>query len=312
MRIEDAAALVPATFTELVERHSAQEGAVGGPSGAQWAAALPRLLAEALDEWSLVPDGPTRTGWTAVVVPVRRDGEPLALKVVWPHIEGRDEPLVLRHWGGDGAVRLVAADPTRGALLLERLDPSRNLVDVDIDTACEVVGGLLRRLHVPAPAQLRTLTDFATHHTRRVVGDDSPLPRRMRERTAGRLADLLADPDVDATIVHGDLHYENVLGSLRGDDDPWLAVDPHALAGHPAFEFVPLLRNRVDELGTGSAFRWSVRRRIEVAAEAAGVDEDVAIAWSYVGAAIEAGWAANDGDADALTFNVSLLKALDD
>ena len=32
------------------------------------------------------------TGWTAIVVPVRRGGERLALKVTWPHPEGTHEP----------------------------------------------------------------------------------------------------------------------------------------------------------------------------------------------------------------------------
>ena len=34
-----------------------------------------RLLGEAFERWGLVADGPLRTGWTAVVVPVLREGE---------------------------------------------------------------------------------------------------------------------------------------------------------------------------------------------------------------------------------------------
>jgi streptomycin 6-kinase len=308
-RTEDAAALVPPAFTAFVQRFTAEEGAVGGPSGSTWAAALPRLLAEALDAWDLTPAGPARTGWSAVVVPVERAGEPLALKVAWPHNEARDEALVLRHWDGDGAVRLVAADPSRGALLLERLDAERDLRSLDTDSACEVIGGLLTRLHRPAPPQLRRLSEYARHHCDAVVAQRSPLPRRMQERALGLLDDLVSDPACDATLLHTDLHYENVLAAER---EPWLAIDPHALAGHPAFELQPVLRNRKDELGTGSAFRWSVRRRIEVVCDAAGIDQDDARAWCYVAGAIEAGWAARDGDADTVTFQVALLKALDD
>ena len=307
-RTEDAAALVPPAFVEFVQRFSAEDGAVGGPSGGEWAATLPRLLAEALDEWELTPRGPGLTGWTAVVVPVLRAGEPLVLKVGWPHIESRDEALVLRHWAGDGAVRLHAADPSRGALLLEELDATRDLDTVDVDTACEIVGGLLARLHRPAPPQLRRLSDYARHHADAVVAQNCPLPRRLQERALGRLDDLLSDPDCDGTLLHTDLHYRNVLAAER---EPWLAIDPSPLAGHPGFELQPLVRNRREELGTGSTFRWMVRRRIELAAEAAATDEDQALAWSYVATAIEAGWAARDGDDDEVTFNVALLKALD-
>lgn len=311
-RPEDVVELVPEAFRAFVHRFSAREGAVGGPSGADWAARLPRLLADVLDDWGLEPLGVGSTGWTAVVVPVRRDGVHLALKLVWPHVESRDEPLVLRHWDGRGAVRLVAADPARSALLLEALDPTRDLRSVDVDGACRTIGELLRQLHVPAPAGLRPLSTFAHEQLARLQEAEGALPRRMLERTATLVRELTADDRCDATLVHTDLHYENVLASLPGSGRPdWLAIDPHAMAGHPGFEIQPLLRNRTDELGTGSTFRYLVRRRLEICCEAAEIDEEEALAWTYVHTAMEAGWAAGDGDRDAVSFNVALLKALD-
>ena len=311
-RPEEAAALVPPSFRVSVRQLSAEDGRVGGPSGAEWEAGLPRLLAQVLDDWGLEPTGDLgRVGQSAVVVPVARAAEPLALKVVWPHFEARDEPLVLRHWDGRGAVRLVAADPGRGALLLEALDPTRDLRALDIDAACTVVGSLLRQLNVAAPPGLRLLSAHAREELATLAGTEGVLPRRMLERLTGLVRDLTADVACDATLVHTDLHYENVLASRAGAGrQPWLAIDPHAMAGHPGVEVQPLLRNRVGEYGTGSAFRWQVRRRLEVACEAAGIDEDVALAWSYVVTAMQAGWAAEKGDADLVSFNIALLKAL--
>ncbi len=43
------------------------------------------------------------------------------LKVTWPHPEAAPEPLALQSWNGHGSVRLVRADPSRFAMLLERL-----------------------------------------------------------------------------------------------------------------------------------------------------------------------------------------------
>jgi streptomycin 6-kinase len=311
-RPEEAAALVPSAFREFVRRFSAEDGAVGGPSGVEWESGLPRLLSQVLDEWELTPVGRGETGWTAVVVPVLRDGERFALKVAWPHIEARDEPLVLRRWDGRGAVRLVAADPGRGALLLEALDPTRDLQTLDIDAACTVAGSLLPQLNVAAPPGLRPLSVFAREQLVKIAATEGALPRRMLDRLTGLVRDLTADPACDATLVHTDLHYENVLASRTGSGrPPWLAIDPHAMAGHPGVEVQPLLRNRVDDYGTGSTFRWQVRRRVEVACEAAGIDEDVAYAWSYVVTAMEARWAAENGDAERVSFNIALLKALE-
>ena len=311
-RPQDVVDLVPEGFAAFVGRFTAEQGSVGGPSGAEWARALPRLLADVLDDWGLAPTGPGRTGWSALVVPVDRDGEHLVLKLAWPHIEARDEPLVLRHWDGRGAVRLVAADPLRSALLLEALDPTRDLSTVDIDTACEVVGGLLRQLGRPAPPGLRTVPEYVATVLARLDPDGGVLPRRMAERAHGLLRDLTSQPGADATLLHTDLHFGNVLASLPGSDrPPWLAIDPHAMAGHPGFEVQPLLRNRTGELGTGSTFRWLVRRRLEICCEAAGIDEDLALAWTYLYTAMEAVWSGEDGDADGISFNVALLKALD-
>jgi streptomycin 6-kinase len=310
-RAQDAAALVPEQFRAVVERFSADEGAVGGPSGAQWSSRLPRLLADVLDDWALEPRGPAATGSTSVVVPVIRDSERLALKLVWPHLEARDEPLVLRHWDGHGAVRLVAADPSRGALLLEALDGARNLRELDVDLACETVGGLLAQLNVPSPAGLRTLSRFALEQVAKLEASDGVLPRRMVERTRGLVDEVTSDPACDASLLHTDLHFENVLASLPGAGRPdWLAIDPHAMAGHPGFEIQPLLRNRTDELGTGSTFRYLVRRRLEICAEAAGIAEDDALVWSYVHTAFQARWAAEHGDREGVSFTIALLKAL--
>jgi streptomycin 6-kinase len=69
--------------------------------------------------------------------------------------EERDEPLALRTWAADGAVRLFAHSPDELVLLLEKLDPYRSLRTEPIGSAVEIAGGLLRRLAVPAPAGLK-------------------------------------------------------------------------------------------------------------------------------------------------------------
>ena len=80
-------------------------------------------------------------------------------------------------------------------------------------------------------------------------------------------------------LLHTDLHYTNVLGAYRS---PWLAIDPKPMAGDVAFEVAPALWNRADELGTGSEVRWSLRRRLEIICERAGIDEGRARAWTIV------------------------------
>lgn len=298
-----SAVALPAHWVERVSGYPAD----GGPAGEAWLATVPRLLEEALARWDLTVDGPPLTGWTALVVPVRRGGERLALKVTWPHPEGRFEHLALGTWNGAGAVRLVAALPSDGLLLLERLDAEQDLTGVRADEACALVGGLLSTLHVPAPPRVPRIAAYLAPHLERMARRPA-VPRRVAARTQGLARDLLTGgvPDL---LLHTDLHYENVL---RSPDGRWLAIDPKPVAGHPGFEAWPLLRNRVEEMGTGASLRWSVRNRLAVVAEAMGADEDEVRAWTLLRAGLETSWASVVEGEEALTTCVAIGKALDD
>ena len=133
------------------------------------------------------------------------------------------------------------------------------------------------------------------------------VPRRVVTRTVGLARELLSG-EVPEVLLHTDLHFENVLMGSQG----WTAIDPKPVAGHPAFDLFPLLHNRVDELGTGAAFRWSVRHRVSVAAEAAGIDLDDAFAWTLLRAGVEVSWVSETGDAADVSLHVALTKALDE
>lgn len=295
-----AAPLVPQPWLDRISTLPAE----GGPSGADWARRARRLVIECLEQWNLRVAGPAMTGWTAVVFPVcRSDGTPAALKVGWPHEESRMEHTALQIWGGDGAARLFAADPARGALLLEQLDASKSLMTQDAFAACEIIGDLLRRLHRPAPPTIPPLRDWLVQHLDRL--DHPAVPRRFAARTRALGDELLGDPV--SVMLHTDLHYENVLA---GERQPWLAIDPKPFAGHPGFEFQALLRNRVEELGVGAGLRWSVRHRLGLAADAAGVDVEEARLWSLLHTGIQILWAKDDPEAASL--HIALFKALED
>lgn len=276
-----------------------------------WLTGLPRLTADLLREWDLVEDGEQRHGYAAVVLMVRTsDGTPAALKVGFPHSESRHEHLALQHWHGNGAVRLLRADPGRSALLLERLHDTDLTQAWDVE-ACEVVGGLYGRIHVPALPQLRTLSSYVEEWTRRLaeLPRSAPVPHRMVEQAVSLGRAFVSDAATDGTMIHGDLHYENVLAA---DREPWLVIDPKPVSGDPHYEVAPLLWNRWDELA--GDVRDGVRRRFHATIDAAGLDEDRARDWVVVRMLHTAMWELeeNTPDADRLTMCVTLAKAVQD
>ena len=233
-----------------------------------------------LDDWDLERDGDVLFGYTAIVVPVRRiesPGERRMLKVRWLDPSTQQEALALRIWDGRGAVRLVEEDPATGALLLERLDPHTSLLDVPEREAVDIAAGLLRRLAVPAPAEIRPIAQEVAEMTeelpRRWAQAGRPIPRARLDRLLG-LAGELADTDA-RLMVNYDLHYENVLAGKR---EPWLAIDPKVVAGDLEYAVAQLLWNRPAEL-SGSR---DLQERLERIADRAGLDLDRARRWSVI------------------------------
>jgi streptomycin 6-kinase len=291
-----------------------------GPDWASWVERLPDRLAALLEEWELSPDGWSMHGYCSIVVPVRTsDGEQAVLKVAFDvDEESEHEHLVLRHWGGRGAVRLLRADPHRRAMLLERLhhEDLTGLPDVE---ACEVVAALYPRLHLPALPQLRTVTSYVERWSADLADmpRSAPIPRRMVEQALSLARDLVADPASTGVVVHGDLHYLNVLAA---DREPWLVIDPKPMSGDPHFEPAPMLWNRMDELG--EAVRAGVRRRFHTLVDAAGLDEARARDWVIVRMVLNAHWAVQDAqraerdltadERDWITSCVAIVKAVQD
>jgi streptomycin 6-kinase len=263
---------------------------------------LADLAQNQLDRWRLRSDGEPIQGPGSVVLPVRTsDGLPAILKVTSGDPETEHEHLVLRRWSGDGAARLLSADPPHHAVLLERLDP-RSLATVPDVDACEVVAGLYRRLHVPALPQLRTLTSYLNEWTEQFeqLPRSAPIPHRLVEQATVLSRELADEPA--STVVHGNLHYANVLAA---DRDPWLAIAPRPANGDPHYEVAPMLWHRWDEL-TGD-IRDGVRRRFYALVDAAGFDEDTARAWVIVRVVQQA-----TRDAANLTKYIALAKAVQD
>jgi streptomycin 6-kinase len=256
-----------------------------GDAWAAWVDTLPGTAQALLDDWQLTADGPPLHGYCSLVLPVRTAGRrPAMLKMGFPDEESEHEHLALRHWAGRGAVELLRADPRRRALLLERLH-GEDLDEVDEEEACEVVAGLYRRLHLPAPPQLRLLSDQVARWAGYLsaIPRSAPVPYRLVEQSLSIARAFVGDDATDGRLLHTDLHYENVLA---GDREPWLAIDPKPLSGDPHFELAPMLFNRWDEVVAAGDVRGAVRRRFHTLVDVAELDEDRARDWVVLRAVV--------------------------
>ncbi|MEU5437678.1 aminoglycoside phosphotransferase family protein [Streptomyces sp. NPDC020719] len=274
---------------DIPEEFAAALTRFNGARGRAFAAALPGRTEEFAARWGLRPAGPAMHGMCALVLPVTADdGTPAVLKLQLVDEETAGEPVALRAWGGAGAARLLRHDEDTGTMLLERLDPDRQLADVtDSREAVLVIADLLSRLtSVPAPPGMRRLADVAAgmlEETPRAVRElRDPAERRLLEDCAAAVREVAGEPG--DRLLHWDLHYENVLAAER---EPWLAIDPKPLAGDPGFELLPALVNRYD----AAELRW----RFDAMTEVLGLDRARARAWTLGRVLQNCLWEIEDG-----------------
>lgn len=196
-----------------------------------WRASVDELVAECCERWELRAGKPYVPGACGHVLQVERaDGTPAVLKLFWPHREAEQEADALERWDGEGAVRLLARDDERNALLLERCEPGTFLSDAP--DALDVLIELLPRLWVAADG-FHTLADEVEWW----------IEQGLDPSVAG-LARELAASQGEQVLVHQDLHGDNVLAAER---EPWLVIDPKPLAAEREFQVAPIVRS--GELG---------------------------------------------------------------
>ena len=226
------------------------------------------LVDECREQWGLRLGEPYAPGAVGFAVRAELgDGTPVVLKLTPPDRESEHEADALELWDGDGAVRLLARDDERGALLLERCEPGTSLTAAGQEAALDVLVSLLPRLWKPAGAPFHTLEDEAAYWIELLRARGGEL-----DAVAARLLEELAPTQGEHVLVHQDLQAANVLAAQR---EPWLAIDPKPLVGEREFAAAPIVRSF--ELGHG---RRDVIHRLDRLSSELGLDRERVRGWT--------------------------------
>lgn len=255
-------------------------------------ASVPALLSR----WEAVPDGEPFATATSILVPARRDGAAVMLKVATIAEEARGNALMI-WWNGRGSARVLEHEGD--AVLLERATGPRSLAkyaesggEAD-DEASRILCRVGRKLHEvtdPSPHGLTGLTEWFRElfaHAANVGG--------FHARAAAIARDLLADQR-EIVVLHGDLHHGNVLDfgtTTHPENDGWAAIDPKFLIGDRAFDFTNILCNPRAEVAMRPG---RLARQIEVVADAAALDRGRLTRWTIAWCGLSSAWSARDGD----------------
>ncbi|NEA35409.1 aminoglycoside phosphotransferase family protein [Streptomyces sp. SID13031] len=221
--------------------------------GREWLAGLPAAVDKQCEIWALTIDGPVSHGSNAIALRVTRNDEQLVLRLSPPGPDVAKHARALRWWDGRGTVRLHDVDLPHGALLLERLGDS--LLDQPVGEAMAVLGRLMRRLAVPAPADALSTATIVSARAPQLQADWQRLgrpfaPALLSEALA--VAKHLSKSTSEGLAANGDFHSDQVL---RGAREPWIVVDPLLYRGDPEFDLTRMLLTRVHEMADDAEIR---------------------------------------------------------
>jgi streptomycin 6-kinase len=258
-----------------------------------------------VDEWGLTDLEPLPTSYVGLSVVLQGRSPTYGDVVVkLTDVDGgsRREAVALRAWDGRGAVRLLAHDVHRPALLLERLTPGTPLTTsgLDDDTATRTIAEVAARLAITPTGEAATLPDYAEwvndfNGYGTTYGVAGPIDPDLVTAARQRLDDLLTTAPAHA-LLHGDLHHDNVL-LHQGE---WVAIDPKGHVGDPASEPAQMLFNPMPYVSrlTEAELSRLVLRRLDVWAEASSLDPERVRGWALVKSVVAEIWDLEDGPED--------------
>jgi streptomycin 6-kinase len=200
----------------------------------------------------------------------------------------------LRAFGEARAVRVIDVRRDERTALLERVEPGATLASTaSEDEAMQVVAQLFARRWpgIPADAVATAIGEFA-----------SALDRGGLARPGVLFAELLADSS-PPVLLHGDLHYDNILTSDRAGH---LLIDPKGFTGDPAFDIGYLVSRPMPAARDRLPLSQAIDRRLAFLPGATGLDAKRVTAFAYVAAALSVAWAREDRDPAADRFVESM------
>jgi streptomycin 6-kinase len=209
-----------------------------------WFERLPEAILELQRRWSLslgpAVGGEATCSWVAPAL--RIDGSRVVLKLGMPHMEAADEIEGLRFWDGEPTVRLLDADVSLNALLLERCEPGTSLRELPEAEQDFVLAMLLRRLwrRPSSRYSFRPLSVMIASWAEETLAARSQWTDDGLVRAGLRMFGELGAVSSGDVLLATDLHAGNVL---RAEREPWLAIDPKPFVGDRAYDATQHLFN---------------------------------------------------------------------
>ena len=267
---------------------------IHGIQGKKWLDALPAFLSSYEKKWQFTLENFFNNASFNVVAAVTlTNGSPAVLKCSIPSKEFTNEITALLYFNGTGAVKILRSDHNAGIMLLEKLTPGTFLEESSNEMQNTLISvELMNKLHKTIQEEkislFPSLTNWFQGFDRLYQyfqGQTGPFPKKLIDRAQAISKELLASMG-PLVLLHGDLHYTNILLS---DRHGWLSIDPKGVIGEREYE-IPF--PRISE--AGNVNKISIKRRLDQFIEVSGFDRQRILGWAFCKAALAAWWSFED------------------
>jgi streptomycin 6-kinase len=262
-----------------------------------------QLLRSYLDKWDLLSDGESFRSFSSILKPVIWQGKQAMLKIALEAEEKKGNKLMVA-LEGNGAALVFKHDDD--ALLMERLSAEPSLYTMaqsgNDDDATVILINVASRLHNTCiqPALLHPLDKWFTELFTAAQKHASIF------KISAVIAKNLLSTQQDQTVLHGDLHHQNVMFSgTRG----WLAIDPKGLYGERGFDYANIFCNPNEHVALRPG---RLEAQLKIICEHTGMSRERMLQWIVAYSALSASWHFQDNsDASlALSINAIALRML--
>lgn len=234
---EDFQTNLPARFVKNVK-------GLHGAAGENWLADLPRLLGEISGVWSLQIGAPfVNLTFNYVAACTKESGEECVLKICAPEENPPifAEKKALQAFDGRGAVKVFKYDEIFFALLVERAAPGVTLAETYAPESVRAVSAAIDAMKaLPREPQNKNefpLLDEWTNDLAKARKTNFE-PRRIEKASA--IFKELRQPFETRILLHGDVHFDNILSATRA---PFLLIDPKGCVGEIGYEIAVFLND---------------------------------------------------------------------
>lgn len=233
----------------------------------------------------------------------------VVLKILLWEDAQKYEAAALRYFNGAGCIKLLAYDERYHALLLPYIKPGetlRSLFPAEDERAVQILAKTSKKFHT------HPITDAAASHFPTVAQwlmalnkEYTNIPTHLLEDARSRAQHLLQQTST-MSLLHGDLHHENILHA----GDAWIAIDPKGVVGEQEYEYGAFIRNPYPDLIVHSDVQNIINRRIELCGNLSGFNTQRIADWAFVQAVLSACWTHECGKEKLMTYFIACASVI--